>query len=169
MATVRLVSALPRTECVRRLTEKVRPWWGGAVDAPRGRVGEHSATLRMPIWYRNSFQTVLRMTLSDNDRGGTDLTCKFGISRIVLGFMALWFTLIAGIDIVSAFFALLNGEHVSIGALIFPFGMGLFGAAIVGIGRYAARNQQTELLLFLEETLDARLDSPNGAGGTGGS
>ena len=155
MTALHYVSPLPREECVRRLKEKVRLFWGGAKDAPRGRVSDRGATLRMPIWYRNSFQTILRLSLSDNPAGGTDLTCRFGINRFVLVFLGFWFAGVAGFGILAVAQTPFSGETVAVSMPLAPLFMIVFGSGLVGFGRYIARNEKAELLAFVAGTLDA--------------
>src|ERR1700712_4056716 len=130
MTALHYVSPLPREECVRRRKEKVRLFWGGAKDAPRGRVSDGAPPLRMPIWYRNSFQTILRLSLSDNPAGGTDLTCRFGINRFVAVFMGVWFTGVAGFEILAAAKSLFSGGPVAVSMLLFPMLMVVFGIGL---------------------------------------
>ncbi len=157
MAALHLVSRYPRPDCVRRLKEVVTSWWGGTPGTPCGRVRESGATLRMSICYRNSFQTVLRLKMSDRPDGGTDLTCRFGINRFVLGFMVFWFGSAAGLDLIIAIKALFSGESVDFEMLLSVVPFLAAGAALVGFCRFLARNERTQLLLFLEDTIDARL------------
>jgi hypothetical protein len=143
MSAVTLVSPLARAECVRRLRAALP-------GEPQGRVRDDGAVLRAQINYRNSFQLLLRLAMKDNAQGGTDLVCDFGMSRIVVAFMAAWFAfniLLGAFGFVSGFSWSALGQ-----ILLLP----LIGIAGIALGRYIGRHEKDELIDYLIFTLDAR-------------
>lgn len=120
---------------------------------------------RLRAWkridYRNSFQVRLVADLVA-EGGGTRLRCTFGMHPFVTGFMALWFgmVLLACGGMAAALLlpgavpgVVASGSWLGVGA---PLGMLLFGAALLGIGRYASRGERDLLLDFVRDTLGAR-------------
>jgi hypothetical protein len=68
---------------------------------------------------------------------------------VIIAFVAFWFgLLVAGIAMRA-----ISGDRRSIGALVFPLTV---GAALVGFGRFAARNEPQLLLDFMREVIAAR-------------
>jgi hypothetical protein len=157
-----LISPLPTSECLRRLSEAVDPpakWFGerpviGRIDGSRLR-----ARRRIP--YRNSFQTELTAELSAAG-GGTRIGCRFGMHPVVivillavlgvfgLGSVATLPGTIAQLAAGSA------GDPISwmmaAPPLLAVAGVG----AIVAIGRIFAAGERRFLIDFLCETLDAK-------------
>jgi hypothetical protein len=140
MTSTDLVSPLPRSECVRRLRERVRP--GNSVA---GHVDESKFRLHKIIGYRNSFQTHVKGCLED-DPGGTRIHCRFGLHPFVRAFMIFWLT--------GASFAglmMLVSGNGNAGIALFP----IAGAGILLIGRALAGNEEEFLTNYLRNLLEA--------------
>jgi len=141
MTSSDLVSPFPRSECVRRLRERVGP--GSSVA---GHVGQSKFRLHKVIGYRNSFQTHVKASMVD-DRGGTRIRCRFGLHPFVAGFMIFW---LAGVSLIGLTM-LLSGKG-NAGIVLFP----LFGAGILLLGRAIASNEEEFLTNYLQNLLEAR-------------
>lgn len=141
MTSIDLVSPLPRSECVRRLRDRVRP--GHAVA---GHVGDSKFRLRKVIWYRNSFQTHLKGSMVD-EQGGTRIHCRFGLHPFVAGFMIFWLAL----ALLMGLMMLVSGKG-DIGIVLFP----LFGGGILLLGRAMASSEKEFLTKYVQDLLEAR-------------
>jgi hypothetical protein len=146
-----LISPLPRDECVRRLQAAIGPDWifmGSLFTAKPciGSVSETTLRLRVRIRYRNSFQTHLYATLADAD-GHTQLHCRFGTHPSVIVFMSIWF----GFVVLAAIAMAIKASA----AAFVPLGLFVFGAILVLVCRAVARDEQDQLIEFLETTIDA--------------
>jgi len=136
-----LVSPFPRSECVRRLRERVRP---GNVVA--GHVGDEAFRLYKVIAYRNSFKTHVKGSMQD-EQGGTRIHCRFGLHPFVAGFMTIWLT---GVSLIGlTMWASGKGNP---GIIVFL----VAGAGILLIGRKFARNDEEFLTKYLQNLLEAR-------------
>jgi hypothetical protein len=161
-APAELVSPRTRERCVERLRETVGSSWLPFSPAyVVGSVRDDAITLRRTIWYRNSFQTILRGQLRD-DPQGTRLSCRFGLNRFVFVFMCIWFAGVIGIGGTIFFGSLIAlaqdrnwGEMPAWLGILFPLLMGSFGAGLFAFCRYLARNERDEMLDFLREELSA--------------
>lgn len=120
-----------------------------------GSVGESSARLRKRIWYRNSFQSVMRVTFVDRGTG-TEITCRSGMSIFTTVFMVVWFGAVGlfGLAFLGSIFDHAGGGGAP--AALFPLGMIAFGVALVLIGRFIARNEHADLLAFVTHVTDAK-------------
>jgi len=157
-----LVSPLPRDECVRRLRDLTDGFWMIFGSRPLvGRVGESSFNLRKRIRGRNSFQTIARGIIQQ-DSGHTRLRCQFGVHPAAVGFMILWFgalSFFGGADIMNAIAGWSSSSARSLIAHTGAVVMFAFGLAVVGICRFSARHEQSEILKILTTTLEAREES----------
>jgi hypothetical protein len=155
---VALVSKLDRAEVLRRLQAGVDSEWtfGGGKDVV-GRVAEDGFRLRMRIGYRNSFQTFMFGTVQAEGRG-TRIVARTGMHPFAAVFMTLWISVIGlGAAIgVAGLIEAQPGEAVQGLIILVPVGMFAFGIALVGIGRWIARNERARLTEFLERSLDAK-------------
>ena len=158
-----LMSPLARDECIRRLRAKTESWWFPAVFSNKpvaGHVEDCSFRIRKRIAYRNSFQPHLGGELHD-EGGRTRVRCRLGMHPAVVAFMAIWFggvVIGGGMVTMRAIGFLLRGGALvdawpSIAA---PAFMLAGGAALVGLGRFASRNEPRFLLDFLRDTIAAR-------------
>ena len=136
-----LVSPFPRSECVRRLRERVRP--GHSVA---GHVGESEFRLHKVISYRNSFQTYLKGSMVE-DQGGTRIHCRLGLHPLVAGFMIFWLAIAS----LACLTMLLSGKG-NMSIVLFP----LAGAGILVLGRTIAYNEGEFLTRYLQDLLEAR-------------
>jgi hypothetical protein len=164
--TAQLVAPFPLDECIRRLRDDIAPFW--APFGGRRLVGRLSGTslrVRKPVWTNHWLQTRLFATLVDaGDR--TRIVCRFTVHPLVKAFMAIWFSgvvllggtifllTLAGLMTSSPRSAPGNGERWI--GLIVPPAMLLLGAALVGFGRWRARDERQYLLDALRAILDAR-------------
>ena len=141
MTSIDLVSRFPRTECVRRLRERVG--WRNSVA---GHVGDVKFRLHKVIGYRNSFQTYMVGNMVD-DQGGTLIRCRFGPHPFVIGFMIFWF---AGFSLLGLS-TLVNGSS----DVRFVFFLLVMAGGFL-LGRAVARNEKDFLTEFLREVVEAR-------------
>lgn len=152
-----LISPLSRQDCVLRLKSKADPAWS---DAVRGSIGEHSFRLSRRIPYRNSFQLCVSGTFSD-DNGQTRLHCRIGLHPFVRAFCIVWFGIvsIACLAMIAAMAGMLP-SHMAPAKLwpaaAVPFLMLAAGAALVGFGKFAGRDDAEFLKDVLRRTLEAR-------------
>lgn len=155
-----LISPLSPDEVSRHLKATVASEWTFFSDKPfRGKVDERSFRIRKNIGYRNSFQTHLYGTLHV-EGGQTRVKCTARMRTFVMVFMTVWFGLLFGISgpwFFEGASAALAGRLADVPPLLLaiPATMLVFGIALVFFGRWLARNEEAELLSFLEETIDA--------------
>ncbi len=161
MKRAELISPHPRAECLARLKKNVGSAWAiSSQTAVKGSVGERRVAMTMRISYGNSFQTVLRGRLSD-ENGATRISCRFGMYWFVIAFLIVSIGAIAGtvlFDLADPVAALIDGrlmsahwEDAGLSALMLGFLVGL-----IMFGRYLARNERGELLDFLRRIVDAK-------------
>jgi hypothetical protein len=155
---VEVVSKLDRAEVLRRLQAGVDSEWtfGGGKDVV-GRVAEDGFRLRLRIGYRNSFQTFMFGTVQAAGRG-TRIVARTGMHPFAAVFMTLWISVV-GLGAAIGVAGLLQaqpGDAVQGLIILVPIGMFAFGIALVGIGRWIARNERARLIEFLERTADAK-------------
>ena len=150
---VKLTSPLAHDEIVRRLGAAIDSDWAlfGSKSVV-GRVDKTSFRLRQRIRYRNSFQTFLFGTMTADGRS-TRLDCRVGMHPMVAGFIALWLFAVSGL-LVAALASVPADETVLLIAI--PAGMFVFGIGLVLLGRWLARNEQRQLVAFLEQTIEAQ-------------
>ncbi|MFH2044876.1 MAG: hypothetical protein ABIK92_07000 [Pseudomonadota bacterium] len=150
-------------ECHRRLKESVNtsffPYFSSKQIA--GRVSKRSISISKRIYYRNSFQTVLRASLKPIP-SGTEIISTIGLHPFVKIFMFIWFgglIIIGGIIFVialSSFFKENSRSEIgSIMGILIPPGMAIFGIALLKFGKYLARDESKVLQKFLIDLLDA--------------
>jgi len=148
-----MTSPLSRDELVAALREEIdSPWTFFGKKPVVGHASRSRLWLVQRRGYRNSFQTVLTATLSD-DGGGTRLSCRTGLSTFVIVFMCVWFGLTLIITIPMTNIAIQNDDAWS---LLFNAGFLAFGAVLVSLGRWLARGEHEFLVSFLEDVIDAR-------------
>jgi hypothetical protein len=164
------LTPLTPAQCVERLaavvdSEQLGLFSVAGLNPVIGEVTESSLRLRKRIGYRNSFQTYLTAALRPTS-GGTVLSCDLATHPLVRMFMYFWFGIVALVG-APAYLALLGPvtcgpamveEHALIGLLVPPT-MLAFGLALVGLGRFLARDEADFLVEFLARTLDARNQS----------
>ena len=162
MATIDLVTKLPRAECERRLRRTVASEWSLVTDSGVvGRIEADSFRIHKKIYYRNSFQQHLYGRLLDTPDGGTRISSE--IREMNLKPILILAGAIALLSVIGVLWPILSHRaqfhDVPLIALIAPAGvipllLGI-GVLAVTIGRYAARNERRYLLEFLGRTLDA--------------
>lgn len=149
-----MTSPLSRDELVATLRGEIdSPWTFFGNKPVVGRVSATHVWLVQRHNYRNSFQTVLSATLSDDGRG-TRLSCRAGLSTFVIVFMTVWFGLLLVITTPLISMALLNQDFGW--AFLYNLGFVAFGIALVASGRWFARGEREFLVSFLEDAIDAR-------------
>lgn len=155
---VEVVSKLDRAEVLRRLQAGVDSEWtfGGGKDVV-GRVGDDGFRLRLRIGYRNSFQTFMFGAVQADGRGSR-IVARTGMHPFAAVFMTLWISVV-GLGAAIGVAGLLDarpGEAVQGLIILVPIGMFAFGIALVGIGRWIARNERARLIEFLKRSVDAK-------------
>jgi hypothetical protein len=160
-----LYSSLSVDECRRRLKASTdSPWMLFGLKPVVGWSGAGFFRGHKRIWYRNSFQTHAMVSLMA-EKTGTQISCRFGMHPLATVFMAIWFAgvvLIGGPITAIMMIAAITGSAVRtsgsmpplIAAVVAP-GMLVFGCALVGFGRWLARDEATFLKDFFLRTLDA--------------
>lgn len=154
-----LVSPLPIDDVRQRLHEAVGSDWSFRVDQPvKGSVGKNSFRIRTSINYRNSFQTMLygRMRAEGEQ---TRLECAARMSSFVIAFMIFWFGFLASFGVGPYLRAMISDNPMpefDMLMVAMPSIMLVFGVALVWFGRWLARNEEAQLVKFLEETVDAQ-------------
>lgn len=150
---VAVTTKLDPAEVLRRLQAAVDSEWtfGGGKDVV-GHVGERGFRLRLRIGYRNSFQTHMFGALQAEGRG-TRIVARTGMHPFAAVFMTLWISVV-GLVAVTAVAG--SGEAVQGLIILVPVGMFAFGVALVGIGRWVARNERARLIEFLERTVEGK-------------
>jgi hypothetical protein len=152
-----LVSPLARDDVVRRLQAAVDSEWtfAGRKEAV-GHVTADALRLRARIFYRNSFQTFLFGKLVAEGRR-TRLVVRTGMHPLAALFMALWLAAVGAFAFVGLSAAVEPADAAEAGLLfLVPLAMFGFGIALVGIGRWIARNERQRLIDFLARTVEAR-------------
>ena len=155
---IELTTLLSIDECVNRIDAAIDGNF--TIFGSKAAIGSTSAAgfkIRKRIWYRNSFQTILRAELV-SEGAATRIRCSFGMAWLVLAFMAVWFGM-AGIFVVTALWGSLATSTPSPAGFVI-FLMPALGAVIVIVGRWFARNEAQYLVDFVCRTLDAQKTSP---------
>ncbi len=162
MATIGLVTKLPRAECERRLRQTVASEWSLVTDSGVvGRIEPDSFRIHKKIYYRNSFQQHLYGRLLDMPGGGTRIACD--VREMNLKPILILAGAVALLSVVGVLWGILSHRaqfhDVPLIALIAPAAIiplliGI-GVLAVTIGRWAARNERQYLLDFLTRTLEA--------------
>ncbi len=168
MNRFQLATTLSPAQCVSRLAAAMdveptlrRPFAGmsGAKQVV-GRITEQSLRLRKRIQYHNSFQSRLTATIEPAP-DGTMISARVAMERGARVFMAFWIagTLVSGCPfLLAAARSVPATAHEWMGVLV-PISMPVFGALLVGFGRYLARDEARFLKEFLIQTLDAQVAS----------
>src|SRR5262249_21960139 len=108
------------------------------------------------IGYRNSFQTFLFGGLVADGRK-TRIIARSGMHPFAALFMAMWLVAVASFAAVSVAGVVGTESAVAQGVLTFvPLLMLVFGFALVGAGRWIARNERAALIAFLERTSEGK-------------
>jgi hypothetical protein len=155
---VEVTSKLDRAEVLRRLTAGVdSEWTFGGGKGVVGRVDEFGFRMRLRIGYRNSFQTFMFGTMKAEGRG-TRIEARTGMHPFAAVFMTVWLSVVAlaaTIGVAGAIGAE-AGDPAQALLLFVPLGMLGFGIALVGMGRWFARDERARLIAFLERTVDGK-------------
>lgn len=155
---VEMVSRLDRADVLRRLQAGVdSEWTFGGGKGVVGRVGDDGFRLRLRLGYRNSFQTFMFGTLRADGRG-TRIAARTGVHPFTAVFMTLWLSVVAvaaTIGVAGLFQPQPDAASQGL-ILLVPVAMFAFGIALVGIGRWVARNERARLIAFLENTAEAK-------------
>jgi hypothetical protein len=155
----RFVSPLARGEVVRRLGESVDPMFSPfGARAAQGTVKEDRAVVRRRIRYRNSFQTMARMTFHDQGTG-TRIEAEYGMALAILVFAAAMALVVIGTAV--GFFAARRGGEAMDDTMLLPFMLFpivfLVGFTLTALFvRSAARADKAFLDDFIKTTLDAK-------------
>ena len=159
---VHLRTSMPKEQVVQRLGETLRsnfwqsifPWFGSPVVI--GRANNERCRMRYRTWHNNSFQRQLRLSIVSVD-GGTALDGEFSVDIAVLIFFAFWLT---GVSCFCVLFLwrLLSSRPASGESqywLLMPFGMLLFGVALIRIGLWLSSLSEPRVLEFVRELIGA--------------
>ena len=118
----------------------------------RGQARPDRVRLARRIAYRNSFQPRLVGRMRDC-HGGTCFEVSVGMHPAVWMFLAFWVLMLAPLALetgVQAFSELLQHGTTDVGMLALAItGMLLFGLALTLGGRWLARSDRADLLIFL--------------------
>lgn len=159
----KLISPHPRAECVKRLHGVVGSAWSilpgsGVVGSVEG---DH-VRMRKKIYYRNTFQPTLDVSIADAPGGGTALHCRVTFFPLVPIFIAAGVIFIIAVAI-TAYTAMNRNvilQDVPLAAVIAPLASIPFfialGFGTVYFGRWVARNEPAFLVDFLKKTVDAK-------------
>lgn len=155
---VAVTSKLDPAEALRRLQAAVDSEWtfGGGKEVV-GRVGDDGFRLRLRIGYRNSFQTYMFGAVQAEGRGAR-IVARTGMHPAAAVFITLWLSVV-GLGAAIGVAGLLQAqpdEAVQGLIILVPVGMFAFGIALVGIGRWIARNERARLIDFLERSVEAK-------------
>ena len=160
-----LRTSLSPGSCRERLRAQVGSIWNPFAvwgHPLRGRVTERGFWVRKTILYRNSFQTEAhgRWFAEGN---GTRIEVQLGVSRFVPAFLALWISILLVAWLALAVSPGGSGgatrpEDVWVAHWLPPL-MILFGIALLGFGRWLARNESRDLIEFLSRTFECPPDA----------
>lgn len=153
------VSPHARGEVVRRLTGTIDPMFSPFGSKPaQGYVKEDRAVVRRRIRYRNTFQTMAKMTFHDQGTG-TRIDAEYGAALVILVLAFAWAVVVIG---VAAGFILTQrtdapmGDMTMLPFLLFPV-VFLVGLTLTALFlRSAARADKAFLTEFIRTTLDAK-------------
>lgn len=151
-------------KCGRRLKESVDtsffPYFPSKQIA--GKISKHSISIRKKIGHRNSFQTVLRASLKQNEKE-TELVLTMGLHPFVKIVMLVWFggfILIGGsiltMSLSSIFMKKSSVDIGTIMGILIPPGMVIFRIALLIFGKYLSKDENRVLIVFLRDLLDAK-------------
>ncbi|HYQ60852.1 MAG TPA: hypothetical protein VEP29_07355 [Desulfatiglandales bacterium] len=162
-------------ECERRLKASVcTALFPLSTEKPfSGRVSNGSVSITRTIRYRNSFKPYFRGRLAASS-SGTEIVGRIGLHPFARIFMYFWFGFLALFAAVALFGLvpefLASDQAVDLGMTILiavPFGLFVFGIALLKFGRHLARNEPGQLKAFICETLDARELPAHSTGASG--
>src|ERR1700761_1768557 len=139
-----LHSPLPPEECLENLKRAVDSIWNVFGSKPvTGRIRGNTFTGSKRIYYRNSFNTLVRARIVP-ETGGSRITLRFGMHRFALAFMVFWFAgAIGGTITATSVLSLVEG-NAQPGAwfsAFIPVVMITFGVALVTFSRWLARHE----------------------------
>lgn len=129
-----------------------------------GKIEGNKIRLEKRRYYHNSFAPYFYATLTQQNNG-TRIEGYFDMSQFVKIFMRIWlaFVFAGGIPIfILTLKDSLLGTHTMSGdafvGFLVPPVLIIFGFLFPKVGRWLARNEETYILNFLQQTLPARLD-----------
>ena len=136
--------------------DKLRAAVGWPVFSDRSIVGlldRYAFHLRVNIWYRNSFQTILHGAMWA-EGSGTRISCRARMSIFSICFMTVWFGflffIIALIDTSGD-----ASTKRSVEGAVIPSLMVMFGVGLIVFCRWIARDEEDQLLAFLSDVIGA--------------
>lgn len=155
--TATLRSPLTPQACAERVAARTDGLFNLFGERPLiGSVSPSGATLRRRLGYRNSFQTELRAAFEPAG-SGTTIRCRFGLSNLVVAFMAVWVVMVLGIGatfLTSAGGGQVDGPTRAAFAVV-PFGFLLFLVLLGSVGRWFARHDESLLLEAVRAATEA--------------
>lgn len=126
-----------------------------------GMVSAKKASFRRRLGYRNSWQTVMDVNFEPT---GSTTVMRIGsyMHPYAAVFMALWFAgIIAALVSILTTGAAKQGEGSGMLVLL-PIGMAAFGVAMIGFGRWIARNDHARMLDIVVEVTNATVVEAEG-------
>ncbi len=113
-----------------------------------------SFRLRKRISYRNSFQTILTVSLVA-EGNQTRARCRTGLHPFCIVFLAVWFGGI-GYSEYAVFESVLDHAYVGAAAPTIPAMLAALGAGLVYFGRWISRDEGDFLVEWVRNSLDAK-------------
>ena len=152
-----LLSPHARDDCLARLgsAASVSPAavsQTGSYPVVARQVGQ-AFRIRKRISYRNSFQTIVSVTLCA-DGFQTRVRCRSGIDPFVVALTTGWFGILAAVEIAVGASSLGSGG-VPDSFVVAPLGIMAAGAGIIGWGRWMAEDEFEFVAGFLRSRLQA--------------
>lgn len=154
----RLVTALSPHHCAERLSAAIDGYFVLFGQKPViGEAQPTGATLKKRINYRNSFQTIARLTFYQ-EGGGTRIAVRSGMPIVAMIFMTVWFGFVA-IFLVGALAttATAGFRPDDLMFILVPAFMFVFGIGLIFYGAWLARDEHAFLTSFVAETLEGRV------------
>jgi hypothetical protein len=153
-------TSLSVASAARRLAEQTEPkkWFRFSNKKPfQGEVAETGFRIERIIGYRNSFLPVVQGTFKFQG-DGTVIEIRMRLNLFVAVFMCIWFGFVVlGIGAITT--ELISGRTKMDRTMAIPFGMLIFGWALVSGGFwFEARKQKKILIAMFEENHEARDD-----------
>ena len=151
------LSPLSIQDCVACLRANVDSDWAPyGSKSVCGRIGNRAFRLRRRISYRNSFQTNAFGRLEPMARG-TLIRCRFGMHRLVVAFLILWFGILLAIGTkLAATVSIRQSTPIQWSVPVTLVGLLISGVVLIRFGRLLARDEQRFLSQFICTILEAK-------------
>ncbi len=144
-------------DIVASLSSEIEPnkLFGMSTDhAPfQGDISRHGFKITRIIHYRNSFLPIISGKFLPGD-AGVKVAIRMRLHPFVTAFMCVWFGGV-GLGVVAVVGGLLSGPAPASPMLLIPFGMLVFGWALVSGGFWCEAKEQKRMLLEMFKGLEA--------------